>query len=400
METKIILDKRRIKEDGTYPIKFTVFNKTQIYLPSGISVKENEFNKGIVIGRSDVKRLNTLLRRKKMEYDMILINLELGGKLKKITSDQLKKALLGLEDKVNFKSHFLLYMDSILIESTQETYSDTLDRIAKFCDLDDLAFSDINFGWLSDFENYYSSLSINTRGIYFRNIRTVFNDAINRDIVSQEFYPFKKFKIKTEDTEPKPMEVEEFKSLRDMPCSAPKQRFKDMFLLSFYLRGLNMKDILFLQPEDIEKGYIVKGRSKTDVPLRIKIFPEAQEIIDRYRGEKYLLNCMDTRSNHKDFERRINAAIKELGIPQKEITKYRNRKDKKKENKPIGPFYKVSLYWARYSFATFAADLDVPDKYIDIMLGHKRNGMIDKYVKRQQDKIDEYHRMVLDYVKK
>ncbi|MCL2597400.1 MAG: hypothetical protein FWD66_07040 [Paludibacter sp.] len=123
----------------------------------------------------------------------------------------------------------------------------------------------------------------------------------------------------------------------------------------------------------ISNGYIVINRAKTDVPVSFKIQPEAQKIIDKYKGENYLLSPMDNYNNYINFEHKINKFLKKI-------------------------FPYISIYWARHSWATIAAEIDIPDTIIDLALGHKVQGMKEIYINRNRKKIDEANRKVIDYV--
>ncbi|MDP4201416.1 MAG: site-specific integrase [Bacteroidota bacterium] len=404
MLTKIILEKRS-KTTKEFPVRiYFWFKKRPVYIPTGISVSESNFEDGEIINLPEAKKMNAIIKLKKLDIDTKLLDLEFHRRVKYFDASTIKQYLEGKcteEDDISFKKYYDSYITRLSKnKGTIGTFFDMIKKLSVYTDVEKLSFENMNKAWLQNFDNWMenSGLSDNTRGIYLRNIRTLFNDAIDNNVISLDKYPFRRFKIKTKDTEPKPMELHEFKAFVNAECTPAVERYKKLFLLSFYLRGLNMKDILFLPPNAITKGYIVLSRTKTNVPLKIKIYPEAMEIINEYKGINYLLNPMDTRSNYRDFERTLNKQIKSIGQPKVERKK-RGEKQKIESIKPKGPFDKISIYWARYTFSTFAADLDIPDKYIDLMIGHKRTGMIDKYVKRRQEKLDEYHRQVLDYAK-
>ncbi|MCL2597873.1 MAG: hypothetical protein FWD66_09540 [Paludibacter sp.] len=171
------------------------------------------------------------------------------------------------------------------------------------------------------------------------------------------------------------MPVIDLKKLIDYDSSKmpAMQRYIDFFLLSFYLCGLNMKDILFLKKENISNGNIVINRAKTNIPISFKIQPEAHKIIEKYKGKNYLLAPMDKYTNYIDFVRKISKFLKKI-------------------------FPYISIYWARHTWATIAGEIDIPDPIIDLALGHKVQGMKEIYINRNRKKIDEANRKVIDYV--
>ena len=114
------------------------------------------------------------------------------------------------------------------------------------------------------------------------------------------------------------------------------------------------------------------------------------ELIEKYRGEKFLLNILDRYQDYKDFTKRMNKTLKEIGPMQ------RVGRGGKKERKPLFP--KISTYWSRHSWATIAASLDIPRDTIAHALGHGNNTVTDIYIDFDQSKVDEANRKVLDWV--
>lgn len=64
---------------------------------------------------------------------------------------------------------------------------------------------------------------------------------------------------------------------------------------------------------------------------------------------------------------------------------------------PIEP--RMTMYWARYSWATYAADLDIPKDTISEALGHTYGAPVTGvYIKYNRDKVDAANRKVIDYL--
>ena len=233
-----------------------------------------------------------------------------------------------------------------------------------------------------------TGLSQNTRRIHFANIRAAVNDAYKRELTDVD--PFRRFRLKTEKTAKRSMSVEELRQLFDYPTEQHAAYYRDMFKLIFMLIGINTVDLYGLK--DITKeGRIEYKRSKTGRLYSIKVEPEALEIIKRYQGGAALLNIADKYKDHRYFRRDTNDALRLIG----EVK--RIGRGGKKEYKPLWP--EVTTYWARHTWASIAADLDVPDATISLALGHAgENRVTDIYIKRNQKKVDEATRRVLDWV--
>ncbi len=104
------------------------------------------------------------------------------------------------------------------------------------------------------------------------------------------------------------------------------------------------------------------------------------EIIERYRGDKFLLNYIERHNSYIAFSHQFNRVIKTLV--------------------PGEPFNELSTYWARHSWATIAASLDIPKETIAHALGHVSDysGVTDTYIRFDDTKVDEANRKVIDHV--
>lgn len=116
------------------------------------------------------------------------------------------------------------------------------------------------------------------------------------------------------------------------------------------------------------------------------------DIINKYRGNEYLLNINEIYSDYRSFNSKLNKMLKRFG--RVEIV---NNKGKKKFY-PFSP--DLTIYWARHSWATVAAELGVSDEVISQALGHSTtNPTTAIYINRNRQKIDDANRKVIDSVK-
>ena len=279
---------------------------------------------------------------------------------------------------------------------TKECYEHTLGRIKAYLEtlpdksLSTLTFEDITLDWLNSFNTFMAktSPSENARNVHFRNMRAVFNNAIENDETTH--YPFRKFKIKAVETEKRSLTVEELRRLFFFPCESFLDKYRDMFKLMFYLMGVNMIDLL--QLTEIKNGRLNFNRSKTGHLYAMKVEPEAAALFKLYKGEKYLLNILDHWSNHEFFRRKMNKELQKIGP----MTKKPGRGGKKEYT---SLFPNITSYWARHSWATIASEIDVPNEVIAEALGHEYgNKTTNIYIRKNQKKVDEANRKVLDWV--
>ena len=151
----------------------------------------------------------------------------------------------------------------------------------------------------------------------------------------------------------------------------------------FYLIGINAVDLCALK--EIVAGRIEYHRAKTNRLYSIKVEPEAMAIIKKYQSEDHLIDFLGKFKSYLSFGKQANKALHAIG----------EAIDKKHRTK----IYKgITTYWARHSWATIAAELEVPKETIAAALGHGGNEVTDVYIRFDQKKIDKANRQVIDYL--
>lgn len=273
-------------------------------------------------------------------------------------------------------------------ESTKELYYYSLRRIEQFDkSISTRSIDEIGIPWLTRFESWLAQTnSKNARNILLRNIRAVFNYALDCEYTTN--YPFRRFKIRPEATRKRAMTVEQLRSLAVYPVEDYQEFYRDMFVLMFCLIGINVVDLYSLG--GIVDGRVEYRRAKTHRLYSIKVEPEAQAIIDKYHGTKNLLCIADRWTTHSQFGKQMNKALKRMGEMQ------RVGRGGKKVFEPIVPG--LTTYWARHTWATIAASLDIPKETIAHALGHGNDTVTDIYIDFDKKKVDEANRKVLDFV--
>lgn len=409
---RIILDTRRAlaaqpsdetNQKPSYPLKLSVFinGKGRFMVNTGIAIPKDNWMNDTIKGLPQKDIYNNVLRTRLNQADNELLRLDIAGELAKLSLVEIKKRITDIirhkvdepvldEKGCNIADYFKEFISGKDREGTKSIYEQTLAKMGRYYDLEKLSFRDVNLVWLREFEKKMKQdeLSVNTISIHFRNLRAVFNNAIDEDVIGQECYPFRKFKIKTERTVKRSLTVEQLRMLRDYPCQEHQVKYRDMFMLTFYLMGVNMVDLVALK--EVSNGRVEFRRAKTGRLYSMKVEPEAIEIIERYRGEKYLVDICDNYVNYKDFLHRMNNNLQEIGPFE------RVGQGGKKVYEPLFPG--LTTYWARHTWATVAAGLDIPKETIAAALGHGGNTVTDIYIDFDQRKVDAANRRVIDYL--
>ena len=383
--TTLILDTRRALQDGTFPVKLSVGHGTRLYLSTGISVPRANWVDGQVEGLKDAKRLNTALDNQRLRVQARLLRLREDGRLAGASNTYLRKLLTApdMDDVPEEDKRTSFWTIAERCISTKEgrtklVYLHTLAKLRAFAGDAPLYIEDIDRVWLHGFDASIGG-KVNSRAIHLRNLRAICNFALDEELTDK--YPFRKYRIRTEETRKKALTLEQVRAYMALP---DPNEYRDVFLLMLYLRGINVSDLAALTEEDVVDGRVEYRRNKTGQLYSIKVEPEAREILDRWKGESHLLRCFDRYKDPHDFNRRMREGLKKMKRPDGTLIE----KD-------------CSSNWARHTWATMCAELDVPDPTISLGMGHRIAGHRTTaiYIKRDQRKVDEANRKVIDYLK-
>lgn len=409
MRIKYYLDTRKLNKQGEGNLYIVVRHKDDTsYISTGIHIAPKDWDAEMqrltstACRDKDKAKLNLLLNSRVSEINLALFEAR-ECSFNKVCGIINRMLSSTGADENSFVAHYNEYVSLCNAKRTQELYNSTLSAICRFDRYAErLTFADIDAVWLTRFDKFLqkTSPSVNARAIHFRNIRAVFNSARKAELTT--CYPFYNFKIKTQETAKRSLDVEDLRTLffyefTDTEVRKQdlynKRMYLDVFKLLFYLRGMSLIDLCYLKRKNINKNRIEYHRSKTGTFLSVKIEPEAKEIMERYAGEEYLLCIMDKHSDHRNFMKQMHRCLQNLG---KERT-HLGRGGGKLEGRALFPY--LTSYYARHSWATTAYDLDIPLETISDGLGHNYGArMTNIYIKRGQKKVDEANRRIINYI--
>lgn len=390
------LDTRRMKKNGKFPIKLNVFHKGQMLLSTEFEAYPEIWN-GTEYSRKaqNWQAKNVALRSLMNKVEKRLFELEDNGMLNRLDDkdlkNDLKRVISGEVDREcrSFIDVIREFMGTKAKKSTILCYEGTARKLEEYDN--GCTFDSIDRKWLTDFNSYMvnSGMRINACGVHLRNIRAVFNYAIDEGYT--EHYPFRRFSIPKEETRKRSLTVEQLRMLRDYPCEEWQVKYRDIFMLMFYMIGINAVDLLNAKKSDVVNGRLEYKRSKTGRLYSVKIEPEAMLIINKYAGDKYLIDVMENYGYYKDFLHRMNDSLRKIGEME------RMGRGGKKVRTPLFP--ELSSYWSRHTWATIAAELDIPKETISEALGHSIGSEVTSiYIKFDRKKVDEANRKVIDFL--
>lgn len=371
------LDQRRALKDGTYPVQIKVGYGTNLYLPTGVYLEAKDWDPRlcVCIGKQ-ARSINNVLSTSLLRITNRIMELRETGQYDTLTTAQLREMLtdLSLTAPTVGVLHLGDYIDKVKALKTPKTalsYDTTIVRMKLYCDPYKVKLQDMSYSWWEAWVKNMQDggLKRNTVAKYLKCVKTVLRYAEEDGATINKAY-LKVDSRAESDTPMRNLPVETLRRVRDTEIIGKTAIYKDAFMLSFYLIGINMADMLALPKDCIVNGRLQYKRAKTGKNYSIKIEPEAQAIIDKYPGKKRLLVFAE---RYKNFRFMCNRTLNNLEPG-------------------------LTWYWARYSWANYAVDLDIPKDTISEALGHKHGSAITSiYIKYSLDKVDEANRKVLDY---
>lgn len=243
---------------------------------------------------------------------------------------------------------------------TSETYKTTLSSFKKFRKEEDVYLEDINSELLVSYEYHLKAqgLCLNTISFYMKRLRAIYNNAVEDGLID-DGNPFKKVYTSSEKTIKRAISLENIRKLKDMDLrnSTSKSFSRDMFLFSFYTRGMSFVDIAYLQKKNLCDNILMYRRKKTGQLLSIRWEPCMQNIVNRYSSQDspYLLSILKIEGNdRKQYHNAlvlINRNLKEIG-------------------KELGLTLPLTMYVARHSWASIAKNEGIPLSIISEGMGH------------------------------
>lgn len=274
-------------------------------------------------------------------------------------------------------------------ESTANIIYRTAKKVEEF---DANADFGIDEDWLDKFCAHLANNGTKTNGValHLRNIRTAFNYARKKKLTKE--YPFLDYQIKVEKKPIRNMTIEQLRKFRDFACEPYYIEYRDIFMLMVYLAGVNIGDLMTCKGLVNER--LVYSRKKTDRPLSIYVCEEAKKLIEKYKGENWLLSPSDRYKDYHGYMHKMNDGLKKIGDVK--IIKDKVGKMRKHEITPV--FDGLSTYVARYTWASLAAECGIERDIIAACLGHSWSDVTSHYIAYSQKKMDDAIKRVAEYI--
>lgn len=405
---KFLLNTRRDSDDGMYPVILRVYSNRsykEYALKISVSPKYWDGNtQNVKPGYDNYEEHNLRITTLRNKIKKLILLAELNDTPLTATH-VLDNITPAVSKKTNKQSSILKYAYDIISKLTADgkvgnalVYTTAINKFKTFVKKDSFTFEDLNYRKLMDYHSYLvqEGVSVNTISVYMRSLRAIYNRAIKEGIVSASDYPFKSYTIKNERTISRALTTEEMYKIVTLKLdpNTPIYHWRNFFVLSFYMIGINFADLLTLTTKDIIDGRVIYRRSKTGKLYSVKLHPETIALLKLYKpvsDKEYLLPVLN--SNVKDKVKLKNDAKQAVKTCNKYLKKIAHMCG---VNKP------VSTYYARYAFANIARSLGYSKDLIAEALGHEYGNRVTSIYLDDYDKnvIDELTATVTDSVLK
>ncbi len=277
-------------------------------------------------------------------------------------------------------------------ERTSETYRQMLSSFMKFRAGEDLNFDMIDEDLVCRYESHMrtSNLCRNTTSFYLRVLRSVYNRAVETGLAEQ-CNPFKRVYTGVDKTPKRAIGLKEIKRIKELDLSdTPALDFaRDMFMFSFYMRGMSFVDIAYLQKKNLSNGFVVYNRRKTGQQMVVKWEKSMAEIVNKHENVNtmFLLPIISVQDG-TERKQYLNKMLL--------VNRYL-----KKVAELAGIGIPLTMYVARHSWASIAQSKNIPLKAISLGMGHDSEETTRIYLSSiQTDVIDNANSKILSLLDK
>lgn len=331
--------------------------------------------------------------RERMEWDLSRferIVRQLEQERRKYTADD----VITLFHKVTKETSLFSFMHSVIIQlrqlgkiRTSETYTATLKSFMEFREEHDVPLDGVNSDLMLLYEAHLKAKGVrmNTISFYMRILRAVYNRAVEKELTPQK-YPFRHVYTGVDKTVKRAVPVKVIKALKELNLSMKSSLdfARDMFMFSFYTRGMSFVDMAYLKKTDLQNGILTYCRRKTGQRLTVKWEKCMEEIIKKYpsNSSTYLLPIIKEQGNER---KQYDNALHLVNYRLKDLS------GMLKLQRPL------TMYVARHSWASVAKVRNVPLSVISEGMGHDSEKTTQIYLASlEASVVDKANKMILE----
>lgn len=312
--------------------------------------------------RDYLMALQENLSRDRLRLTRFIARMERSGQT--ITAENIVEKYANTIEKgifLAFINNEISHLKKVGRLSAVDKLRSTIGSFLTFYGRDDIVFDDFCGRLMEEYEGWLKArgLCMNTISFYMRTLRAVYNQAVEHGLTTQQ-HPFKTVYTGIDKTVKRAIPIETMRRIRDLnlASSPSKALARDLFMFSFYTRGMSFVDMSYLKKTNLRSGWLVYRRRKTNQQLTIKWERPMQEIVDRYttKDSPYLLPIIkdyngNQRTQYLNAIHMINNRLKQIG-------------------RDLNIGIPLTTYVARHGWASIAKHRNVPTATISEALGH------------------------------
>lgn len=305
----------------------------------------------------------------------------------------------------NARKSMIRFLDSITVEEQISYLHNPFNRDAPV-----LPFESVTIDFLNHYERWmlqYGRVSkkkeggqpkpatLTTVGIYLRQVRAAFNEAIRKKVITKDTYPFgpKDFVIPAGANTKKAIKKSIIRQIIEFDCEPGsfQERGRDLWVLSYLTNGMNLSDICSMRwsQVDYNEKAITFTRNKTSrtrrgnqIKVVASLFPESEAIIERWGTKTRILNeyvfpfvndSMSPRQKKMTITQVINVTNKHMKLI----------------GKALGVAMDIRTYEARHSFASAVLKAGGDVVYIKDKLGQSTITSTESYLTSIHDEDEQ-----------
>lgn len=328
---------------------------------------ENLFSNETICNRDEQRKIYLTNLKIQIEADIrklerIITELEQKGN--GYTSDEVVRTFRSMSETngfFSFTGKLINQLSRVGRFRTAETYTTVLNSLMRFRENREIPLEDLDTNLMMAYESYLKSTGLcpNSTSFYLRNIRAIYNRAVSAELTEQRS-PFKYVYTGIEKTIKRAIPLNVIRKIKELDLNSyPAMDYaRDMFLFSFYTRGMSFIDMAYLKKTDLVRGILSYRRKKTGQRLNIKWEKVMQGIVDKYdtSGSPYLLPIiknlyLDDRRQYKTVAHSVNKNLKAIG-------------ERLETSIPL------TMYVARHTWASIAWSKNISLSVISEAMGH------------------------------
>ena len=302
-------------------------------------------------------------------------------------SKQLKRTNAG-RTLATFTNSIIEQFRQLGKNRASEIYSSALASFLRFNSGKDIALKKINPDTMLLYESYLQTerrISRNSSSFYMRALRAIYNRAVVQGITNDN-HPFKYVYIGVDRTVKRALQLHDIKKISSLNLTAKRRQAfaRDLFMFSFYTRGMSFVDMAYLKKSDLRYGVLTYRRRKTGQQLQIKWEKCMQAFIDKWgTGTADFLLPIIT-CEKKDYRLQYQSAMSYMNILLKQV------------GAMAGVNIPLTTYVARHSWASIARSRNIPLSVISEGMGHDSERTTQIYLSSLESSvIDRANRLVI-----